>query len=184
MDIYLGELRVFGFGRIPIDWAPCNGQSLLIKDYPDLFSLLGTTYGGDGITTFNLPDLRGRAMLHFGESPYAPHPSFERGDAAGEEKVTLAVNNLAAHSHAFKAAETPGTNMLSNPGVNYLAQPEVPQLAGGYIAAFTPNISGGSTALHPNSIMPAGNTQAHENRMPYLSMLVCIALHGDFPSGQ
>lgn len=184
MDAYLGELRVFAAGMIPFGWASCNGQSLPIDDNKQLFSLLGTTYGGDGKTTFNLPDLRGRAMLHFGHPPYAPQTAFSQGQAAGTETVTLDMNNLPAHSHSFRAASSQGTETLFVSNTNYLAQPVVPQITGENIAAFTPNVSAGSTLLHNNSIAPTGDTQPHKNCMPYLTMLVCIAVIGEFPSGQ
>ena len=184
MDNYLGELRIMAFGMIPRNWAPCNGQSLNINNNRDLFSLLGTTYGGDGIATFNLPDLRGRASVHFGLSSYLPNTDFRRGEAAGSETVTLAANHLPAHSHSFRLVHTKGTGQLSPEAtrLNYLAaKPQVPQTPNEDIQSFAPNIAAGQTRLHPDSIAQAGEGQPHQNRMPFLPMLICIALTGRFP---
>lgn len=178
MDNYIGELRVFAFGQIPRNWAPCNGQSLNINNNRDLFRLLETTYGGDGITTFNLPDLRGRAMLHF-ESI-----SYPLGKADGAERVPLETPDLPAHSHTFGLVHGKGTDQLSPsaPGVNYLAaKPQIPQTPSEDIQSFAPKISAGQTTFHPDSVSPSGESQPHENRMPHLPMLICIALTGSFP---
>jgi microcystin-dependent protein len=184
MDNYLGELRVFAFGRIPVGWAPCDGRSLSIDQNRDLYSLLQTTYGGDGVTNFKLPDLRGRAMLHFGAPPYAPDKPLPRGQAAGTERITLNPDNLPAHSHTFRLVHGRGTAQLS-PSVarsNFLAaKPQVPQTPDEDIQSFAPNVSAGNIMLDPASITVAGRGQPHDNRMPHLPMLVCIALSGTFP---
>ncbi|MET0393650.1 MAG: tail fiber protein [Chitinophagaceae bacterium] len=185
MDNYLGELRVFAFGKIPKGWMPCNGQSLPIAQYQPLFSLLRTTFGGNGTTHFNLPDLRGRTTLHPGSPPYAPQEAIQLGQAGGTENVTLTRNNMPAHTHSFRVKTGVGTAQLapSTPGTHYLASsPEVPQIFTENIQSFTNDLSGGSTTLHAASILDKGGSQQHENRMPYLTMLICIALTGIFPS--
>ncbi|MET0395068.1 MAG: tail fiber protein [Chitinophagaceae bacterium] len=180
MDNYLGELRVFAFGQIPRDWAPCNGQLLRIDQNGDLSTLLGTTYGGDGITTFALPDLRGRAMVNFD----AADTDYKIGNAGGAERVTLEATGLPAHSHIFRVVSGKGRARLSPsaPGVNYLATaPQTPDASDENIQTFIPTLSAEQTTLHLNSVAPAGGSEPHENRMPHLPMLTCIALRGRIP---
>lgn len=185
MDNYLGEIRAFGFGQIPRNWAPCNGQVLPIAQNQALFSLLGTTYGGNGVTTFQLPNLQGRIPLHFGNytGPYASN--YIQGQVGGSENVTVLQTNLPAHTHPFNVTGGTGTANLgtSTPGADYLAvTPEVPQVPNENMVPYTTSLSAGSVQLNPNSITPTGGTQPHENRMPYLPILFCIALSGIFPS--
>ena len=185
MEYYIGELRVFPYGKIPRGWAPCDGQSLPIAQNQALFSLLGTTYGGNGVTTFNLPNLQGRTMVHFGKSTYAPQTDFPRGEAKGSETVTLKPGELPQHTHLFKVVNGEGALQLTTaaPAINYLAaQPQVPQIPGEQILSFTPNVSAGNTKLDSGSIEIKGDGQPHENCMPYLTLLVCISLTGIFPS--
>ncbi|MET0395065.1 MAG: tail fiber protein [Chitinophagaceae bacterium] len=185
MDNYLGEIRAFSFGRIPRNWAPCNGQTMAINTNQALFSLLGTTYGGNGVTTFNLPNLQGRAALHFGNYT-GPYPSYyTQGQAAGTESVTVLQTNLPAHTHPFALTAGAGTTNLSvsSPGVDFLSViPEVPQVPNENMVPYTTSLGSGAVQLNPNCIAPTGGTQPHENRMPYLPILFCIALTGIFPS--
>jgi|WetSurMetagenome_2_1015567.scaffolds.fasta_scaffold103892_3 microcystin-dependent protein len=177
-DPYLGEIRAFGFGFNPTGWAQCNGQLLAINQNQALFALLGTTYGGNGITNFQLPDLRGRVALSTGSSPGGSNRVL--GQTLGEEGHTLGVNEIPGHSHAVGAAGNNvgvnGTNVPSStvvPGTGYSSgtgNPAVPIYANG-----APN-----TPMAP--LGPTGNSQAHENRMPYLTANYCIALQGIFPS--
>lgn len=170
MEPFLGQVQIFGFNFAPRGWAFCQGQLLPIAQNTALFALLGTLYGGDGRTTFALPDLRGRVPIGFGQGPgLSNYPLAARG---GVEQVTLIASEIPAHSHTLQASTEPGTGGV--PTDAYLAStgardPE-------YVST-APN-----TSLGSQSIGAAGGGQAHENRMPYLAMNYCIALVGIFPS--
>ncbi|NBA88063.1 phage tail protein [Emticicia sp. CRIBPO] len=181
MDNFLGEIRNFGFGRIPKGWANCAGQIMSIQQNTALFSLLGTTYGGDGITTFALPDLRGKTSVNVGTylgTPYA------WGQQAGTESVTLNTTQLPAHNHFSYGNEAMGNNIL-NSGDDYPAEMSVfvsnPQSQQYAVNGFNPTNSN-MVPLAPDSIMQTGGNQPHENRQPYLCINICIALQGVFPS--
>ncbi len=163
---FLGQISIFGFNFPPRGWATCSGQILPIAQNTALFSLLGTTYGGNGQTTFALPDLRGRVPVGFGQGPGLSN--VQLGQQAGTEVVTLTSAQLAPHPHGVAASNAAATG--SRPGGNFLS-------AGG---AFT-NASDGTT-MNPGMIQNAGGGQPHENRQPYLGVNVCIALEGIFPS--
>ncbi|RZU63740.1 microcystin-dependent protein [Microterricola gilva] len=161
---FLSEIRLFSFGFPPKGWALCDGQFLPINQNQALFSLLGTTYGGNGQTNFALPDLRGRSPLHVGNG----HDLGERG---GEEAHTLSVNELPRHSHSVNVAATAST--LTAAG-KLLASPGKP--------AFAAPGSGGVVAMAAESSGHTGGSQAHLNMAPYLTLNFCIALVGIFPS--
>jgi len=164
-DQYLGEIRLFGFTFPPVGWADCNGQLLPITQNQPLFSLLGTTYGGDGQSTFALPDLRGRVPIHVGQGPGLS--SYTQGGVAGTESVQLTSDQMPQHEHfqpASSGIET--TNRATN---------AVPAEGGIYAAS-----SRADTTLAPTS--SAGSSQAHENRQPLLVVRFCMALSGIFPS--
>jgi microcystin-dependent protein len=180
MDNYLGELRVFSFGQIPRNWAACNGQTMSINQNQALFSLLGTQYGGDGVTTFKLPDLRGHAMLGFGNGGGGTYPV---GATGGTETVQLTTQTMPAHNHLMQVVNAIGSQGLNNAD-DYLAgiganigNPPALALVNAYATQAT-----SATTLHPNSITNTGGSAPHENRMPYLAMSVCIALTGIYPS--
>ena len=159
---FIGEIQVFPFGFAPRGWAQCNGQLLPINQNQALFSLLGTMYGGDGRTTFALPDLRGRVALGVG-------PGYSQGQQAGEEAHTLSVSEMPAHTHGANASSAaPST---SNPAGAAWAN------AGASSYAASPN-----APMAGNAVAPAGGGQPHENRSPYLTLNFCIALVGIFPS--
>jgi microcystin-dependent protein len=166
-DPFLSEIRIVSFTYAPQGWAFCNGQLLPISQNQALFSLLGTTYGGDGRVNFALPDLRGRAPIHMGNG----HTLGERG---GEQAHTLSVAEVPAHTHALNAAKTAGYAPVpfSNGAGNVLAR-TVNQIYGPptNLAAVTP-------ATVPN----VGGSQAHLNMQPFLALTFCIALIGIFPS--
>jgi microcystin-dependent protein len=166
---FLGTIRLVGFNFAPVDWALCQGQSLSIAQNTALFSLLGTYFGGDGVQTFNLPDLRGRVAVGQGQGPGLSN--YSQGQAAGGETVTLTAGQAPAHSHTLMAA----ANVTApNPG---------PSLALGTPAAAVRLYGANSpTALGPASIGPFGSGGAHENRQPYLALNYIIALTGIFPS--
>lgn len=159
---FLSEIRIMSFQFAPRGWALCNGQLLPINQNQGLFSLLGTTFGGDGRVTFALPDLRGRTPIHAG----AGHTLGERG---GEQAHTLSIAELPAHTHAVQAS--PSNATLPNPGGNYLA---AAQIYRGQASTMTP--------LSPTTVTGAGGSQGHLNMQPFLTLSFCIALQGIFPS--
>ncbi|MET0393647.1 MAG: tail fiber protein [Chitinophagaceae bacterium] len=185
MTNYLGEIRSFAFGQIPEHWLPCNGQLLRISQNKPLFSLLGTVYGGDGQNTFALPDLRGRTPIHIGTYPGTYTATYQLGDAGGSEKVIPTC--MPTHSHPFLVAGGKGSSSVSPATDRTLclaSVPEVPQVANENMQPYVSSLSSKATRLHPNTINPAGQTVPHENRMPYLTVLFCIATAGILPPKQ
>jgi microcystin-dependent protein len=163
VDPFLSEIRLMSFNFPPKGWALCNGQFLPIAQNQPLFSLLGTTYGGNGQTTFQLPDLRGRVPLHFGSG-------FTLGQVGGQEAHTLVPAEMPTHTHALNAGTGDGTLII--PGGALLARtPANPYADPGNLAVMT-----------PASVTSVGGSQPHENRQPYLTLSFCIALQGIFPS--
>ncbi len=164
---YVGEIRVFAGNFAPVGWEFCNGQTLPISQYDVLFSLIGTTYGGDGQSTFNLPDLQGRALVHQGSN-------YVIGQKAGAETVTLSIAQLSSHQHALQATNTAGTTAAPGPTVTLAATP-----AGESIYN---NSTTGTTALASQAVGPSGGSQPHTNRQPYLGVNYIISLFGIYPS--
>jgi microcystin-dependent protein len=161
---YVGEIRMFAGNFAPAGWMFCEGQLLPISEFETLFNLIGTTYGGDGQSTFALPDLRGRIPLHFGNG-------FTLAETGGVETVTLTVSQIPAHSHAFLAS-TDQANTL-NAGGNVLANTQTA----------TPYITIPPTSpLAPQAISSVGGSQPHSNFQPYLCVDFIISLFGIFPS--
>lgn len=169
-DNFLGEIKLLPYNWPPKNWLPCDGRLLSIASNQALFSLLGTTYGGDGVTTFALPDLRGRVPVHPNVSAGLP-----QGSKAGVENVTLVTNNLPAHNHGVSAATTQGNNLtFAN---NYIA--------GGKGSSGDVNLYAAPNSLQPlNSatVSNAGGNQPHENCQPSLVLAYCIAVQGIYPS--
>ena len=159
---FLSEIRMMSFVYAPKSWALCNGQLLPINQNQGLFSLLGTTYGGDGRVNFALPDLRGRTPIHVGSS----HTLGERG---GEQAHTLSAAELPTHAHAEQASSANANVAVT--GNNILAS-----VSGLYGPASA------LTSLEPSSVSNVGGSQAHQNMQPYLTLSFCIALQGIFPS--
>jgi microcystin-dependent protein len=162
-EAYLGEIRVFGFGFPPRGWAQCNGQILPIAQNQALFSILGTVYGGNGVNTFALPDLRGR-------TPVSPGNGITLGQSAGEETHTLIQSEMPMHNHAVSGSSDGPTQI---------------NVAGNLWATQTANAYGQGNPdsnFKAAAISNAGGSQAHENRQPYLGLNFCIALTGIFPS--
>jgi microcystin-dependent protein len=157
---FLGQITTFGFGFAPAGWALCNGQLLSINQYQALFALLGVQFGGDGKTTFGLPNLQGAFAL-------GRNSQFPIGAKGGETTHTLSVNEMATHSHAV-AASTGAAN-AETPAANYPTT-----LPGAFLSSANTTLSPGSTA--------AGSGQPHNNMPPYLAINFCIALTGIFPS--
>lgn len=162
-DPYIGEIRMFAGNFAPVGWLFCQGQTLAISDYDALFNLIGTTYGGDGQTTFALPDLSSRIPVHQG----ANYPLGARG---GAETVTLDVRHLPPHSHQAFASSSPAVTAL----------PMDATWGGAARSAYSG--SAPSTALSGASLMPAGGGQPHENMPPFLAVNFIISLFGIYPS--
>lgn len=184
MDPFLGEIRLFSFPKIPVNWLPCNGQILQIAQNQALFAVLGTFYGGNGTTTFGIPDLRGRVPVSYGTSPISK-AEYAMGQTGGAETVTLLANQLPAHGHQVAVSNAAGTTATVGNAV-YLAQIAVPPTPAGAPAApnmfLPPGGNPATTNLLPGGITSVGASAAHENRQPYLAMNYCIAIQGLFPT--
>jgi microcystin-dependent protein len=169
MDPFVAEIRIFPFSFAPTGWAFCDGQLLPISQNTALFSLLGTTYGGDGKSTFALPDMQGNAPMHPGQGPgLSLHDLGERG---GAESVTLLQQELPAHGHTLRA------DLLDQADTNVPGpQAALAQSAGGTLYQTT-----GNTQLDISAMGPTGGGQPHNNLQPYLTLNFCIALQGVFP---
>lgn len=159
---FLAEVRIVGFNFAPRGWAFCDGQILPINQNQSLYSLLGTTYGGDGRTTFALPDLRGRVPVH-------PGSGVSLGQKSGEETHTLTIDEMPQHNHNFLALNTNGTT--TSPFNNLLA-----------VSSDLPYQPVETLVQMGNMMLNVGGSQAHENMQPYLALNFCIALQGLFPS--
>ena len=167
---FLGEIDLVAFSFPPKGFAECNGQLLPINQNQALFALLGTTYGGNGQTTFALPDLRGRRAVGMGQGPGLQNYSL--GQFGGEESVTLNVAQLPSHTHTAEASSAPGTSPL--PTAHFWAsQSQV------YLYSNAPL---GFTSMNPEAIRSTGGSQPHDNMPPYLVLNYIIALQGIFPS--
>ena len=166
---FLGQIEMFAFNFAPRGWAKCDGQILPINQNQSLYSLLGTTYGGDGRTSFGLPDLRGRAPMHEGSPPGGASRSL--GQKGGSETVALTTAEMPAHTHAAMASSSAGDN--PNPEGRVLAG-----TAPGEVYRDPVNLAD----LRSGTIANAGTGQVHENMQPYLAITFCIALQGLFPS--
>ena len=169
---FVGEIRMFAGNFAPRGWAFCDGQLLAVSQNDALFSLLGTIYGGDGRTTFGLPDLRGRIPIHAGTGPgLSPR---RLGAKAGAEDVTLTVNQLPSHSHTVRCVKDNG-NQTSPTGHVWAANTT------NQYAAAAPEPT---AAANANAISDTGGSQAHFNLMPFLCVHFIIALFGIYPSRQ
>ena len=162
---FLGEIRIFSFAYQPQGWALANGQFLPINQNQALFSLLGTTYGGNGQTTFALPDLRGQVPIHKGDG-------FTQGQKGGEQAHTVTMSEMPAHTHVAQATSVTGTANAPTPSL--------------MLAVSTPqSIYGPPTnldSMSPTAVSNVGGSQAHLNMQPFLVLSFCIALQGIFPS--
>lgn len=167
MEPFIAQIMLFGGNFAPRGWAFCDGQLLPISSHSALFSLIGTTYGGDGRTTFALPDLRGRVPMHAGSGPgLTPR---QIGQRVGHETVSLVETQMPSHSHALNVANVDADN--SRPSGDMLGKSAI------YTATATP-----TATLNAGSISPAGTGAAHENMQPTLCINYIIALEGIFPS--
>lgn len=172
-EAFIGEIRLFAGQRPPIDWAFCDGQLLRISEYEVLFTLLQTTYGGDGVQTFALPDLRGRVPRHEGQGNGQPqyHVAGEQG---GSETVTLQSQHMPGHSHTLAASQsraTPAYGQSAAGGFADTGGTPVYGLAGG-----------GTAAMRADTLKTTGGSQPHNNMAPYLGLQFIISLTGIYPS--
>lgn len=170
---FIGEIRMFGFGRVPTGWQPCNGALLPISEYDALFALIGTTYGGDGQSTFAVPDLRGRLPVHQGQGPGLSN--YVLGQRAGAENVTLLPSQMPSHTHTLQATTSAAVSTTPGPAL-------VPGAVSGdtfYVNTLTGNNAAPMSALMLGN---GGASQSHENSMPTLTVQYCIAVFGIFPS--
>ena len=165
---YLSEIRIFSFNYAPRGWAQCNGQTLPIQTNTALFSLLGNTFGGDGVRTFNLPDFRGRTPMNWGA--YQGGLTYTWGQNGGESAHTLTIPEMPSHNHAASASSNSpdraiasGNNWASN--TNYQVYGSNPVLA-----------------MSPQALMTSGLSIPHQNMSPFLTLNICIALSGIFPT--
>jgi len=171
---YIAEIKMFGGNFAPRSYALCNGQILSIAQNTALFSLLGTTYGGNGQTTFALPNMQGRAPVHQGSGPGIDPVSL--GEMAGEINVTLTTSNLPSHTHPISGALISNSNPGETPASNTLFTNSAPNQL--YAAA----LGTGGLNLAPQTITTAGGSQPHNNVQPYLAVTFIIALEGVFPA--
>ena len=171
-DPFVAEIRIFPFNFAPRGWARCDGQLLPLSQNTALFSLLGTTYGGDGKSNFALPDLQGRSPMHHGQGPgLSLH---DLGETGGSETVSLLESEIPVHAHALRASVDPAD--LQAPAPNR----SLARSTSGFAYSTTiPNV-----AMAPEALAPAGGDQPHNNMQPYLTFHFCIALQGVFPPRQ
>ena len=169
MDPFVAEIRIFPFNFAPKGWAFCDGQILPLSQNTALFSLLGTTYGGDGKSNFALPNFQGNAPMHPGQGPgLSLH---DLGETGGSDTVSLLESEIPSHSHGVSASA----------GDGYDQTPVGSKLATGIgISQFAPS-NGPLTQLNDNALTPAGGDQPHNNMQPYLTLNFCIALQGVYP---
>ena len=170
-DPFVAEIRIFPFNFAPRGWAWCDGQLLPLSQNTALFSLLGTTYGGNGKSNFALPDLQGRAPMHPGQGPgLSLH---DLGETGGSETVTLLESEIPSHSHGVVAAANPALLKLPGPTASLARS----QGDNAYQSVVNQNV----VSMSGMAIAPAGGDQPHNNLQPYLTFYFCIALQGVFP---
>lgn len=167
-DPFLGEIRMFAGTFAPRDWAFCDGQLMQVSQYDALFSLFGTIYGGDGRTTFGLPDLRGRLPVHMGTGPgLTPRPI---GRKAGAESVTLTTQQMPSHSHILYGTDETGDSQAAS------------DLLRGQSTEDTYATSGTPVTMNASSVAAIGGSQPHDNLQPFLCINFIVALVGTYPS--
>jgi microcystin-dependent protein len=175
---YVGQVIMFGGNFAPAGWMTCSGQLLPISEYETLFNLIGTTYGGDGQSTFGLPDLQGRVPIHNGQG--SGLSNYVIGQKAGTETVTLTIQQIPSHNHLIGVPSAPANQSV--PAGNTILANENSNAPGGG-NAFTYAAAGGpQTAMFANSIANAGSNQPHNNIQPVMAVTYCISLFGIFPS--
>lgn len=175
---YIGEIRAFGFTFAPQGWAQCNGQLLAISQNDVLFAVIGTTYGGDGSTTFALPNLQGQIPMHWGSGPGGFNTTI--GQPQGTTSVTLTTNQIPTHTHPATAMEVPSGGVVERTAVPdstcFLATSQPPN------GVYQKTPATVTAAFSPKAISNAGGSQPHENMQPFLVINFCMSLQGIFPS--
>jgi len=187
MDSFIGEVRIFGFDYAPVDWAFCDGQRVPISQYQALYGVIGNTFGGDGRTYFNLPNLPGLVVMGTGAGPGLTVRDI--GEVVGTPAVALAVAQMPPHEHSLNAAvETSppqDTKVTAAPGPDTFIDRKLRKTPDGKYTiskSFSTQEGGAEKVmLHPSSIGVAGTSAPHENRQPYLAMNYCISLQGEWP---
>ena len=188
MEGITGELRSVAFNRVPQNWAFCEGQTLNITDYPSLYSLIGTTYGGNGVHTFNLPDLRGRVVVGAGQG--VGLSDYPLGAKYGEETITLSTEQMPSHTHTAIFKPEPGISTTpavaeagnsDDPSGNVLAQPSTSAKIYSSEAADSNLKEGTVTVKGTVDVVNAGGSQPHDNRQPLLVLNWAICLDGQYP---
>jgi microcystin-dependent protein len=174
---YIGEIRAFGFNFAPVNWAFCNGQPMNISDNPTLFNVIGTTYGGNGTTTFNMPNLQGQVPMHWGNLAGF---NTSIGQVQGVATVTLTQGQTPSHSHTITAQLVPSGGVVERTqmprtSVSYLAD----SYPDGLYDELTPTIN---QPFASNVLTQVGGSQPHDNMQPYLAVNFCICLFGIYPS--
>ena len=167
---YVGEIRMFAGNFAPVGWALCQGQVLSISENDILFNLIGTTYGGDGQTTFALPDLRGRFPMHMGQGPGTSNRT--QGQTGGVETVTLSLNQIPAHSHVPQAVSRDGNQR----------SPTNNSWAASQTGDFVYSSSAPTVQMNAGAIGAAGGSQPHDNMAPYVAVNFIISLYGVYPT--
>ncbi|HEU0014058.1 MAG TPA: tail fiber protein [Longimicrobium sp.] len=167
---YIGEIRMFAGNFAPNGWMTCEGQTLPISENDALFTLIGTTYGGDGQETFNLPNLASRVPIHMGTGPDGT--TYQLGEAAGTEQETLSIQQIPNHTHPFTASTAGGAD--PNPGGKVLAT-----TSGGIFLYYEGSVDAN---LNAGVVTPVGGSQPHENTQPFLCINFIISLYGVFPT--
>lgn len=179
MDPFIAQITVFGCNFAPLGWALCQGQVMSISQYTALFSLIGTYYGGNGQTTFALPDLRSRAPIGFGQGPGLSN--YAIGETGGQETVSINTSSYPTHTHGLFAGASPAT--ANTPGGLIEAEGQQTGGRGGAVNLALYSASGAPTPLAPAALTAAaGGGQPHNNLQPYLTLNFCIALQGIFPA--
>lgn len=172
---YVGEIRAFGFNFAPVDWALCQGQLLPISQYAVLYNLIGTTYGGDGQTTFAVPNLQGRVPMHQGTGQFITR----LGQVQGSTNVALMTNQMPAHTHIVTAGQVPSGGVVERTAyptpTSYLADTSADDVFNRAPPSLNATLASGSIGV-------AGGNQPHDNEQPYLVVNFCIALYGIYPS--
>ena len=174
---FIGQVMIFGGNFAPAGFAICDGSLLSVAENTELYQLIGTTYGGDGVNTFALPDLRGRVPIGQGQGPFtSPHPI---GQIVGVESVMLAISQIPPHSHRLNAVDGPGTTNI--PADNTVLSGLGGQASSGEFQTPAYAAKGNQVALNARSVGASGGSQPHQNRQPYLAINFCIAVSGPLP---
>jgi microcystin-dependent protein len=172
MDPFVAEIRIFGFNFPPTGWAFCDGQLMPISQNTALFSLVGTYYGGDGKSTFGLPNLQGQSAMHAGQGPGLTDRFL--GEPGGEQSVTLIQSEMPGHAHSLNGNIDPASVQVPGPDRSLARSVNA--------SAYTAPAGKPVTPLHPQALSVSGGSQPHNNLQPYLTLNFCIALQGVYPS--